>query len=262
MRTTRGARIIVVAGGKGGVGKTTIAVNLGILLARQGTNTILVDADFCLSGMRILIDVTPIGDLGDVLAGQRPASEFLSPAEERLAVIGGMPGVVRNGEAGWGAALDRLAGVCDTIIVDSGSGVTDAVLDLALAADHVIVPTTPEPTSLADSYAFLKLLKRAGFSGSIGVVATMTDTETQAAEVARRIEQVSCRFLGLDVADLGGVPRDAHVSRAIQQRAAVVTLFPHCPATRALRALARRCDPAESSRAPAGVLTRIAALFL
>jgi len=262
MRTTRGARVIVVAGGKGGVGKTTVAVNLGILLAQQGTNTVLVDADFCLSGIRILIDVSPIGDLGDVLSNERPASHFLSPAGERLAVIGGLPCGRRDAGFRWGAALDRLSSVCDTIIVDSGSGVTDTVLDLALAADQVILPTTPEPTSLADSYAFLKLLKRAGFVGSIGVLATMAESDAQAVEVARRIEQVSRQFLGLDVADLGGVPRDAHVSRANQQRAAVVSLYPQCAASRALRTLARRIDPGDLTRQPANVLTRIAALFL
>lgn len=260
-RTTRRARIIAVAGGKGGVGKTTIAVNLGFVFAQNGATTILVDADFCLSGIRVLTRVAPAGDLGDVLTG-RSIEELLSHASTGLSVIGGLPASRRDTDSAWSSALKRLSDVCDTIIIDGGSGIGDPVLDSALAADLLILPTTPEPTSVADSYAFLKLMARAGYNGSIGVTATMAQGDAQAAEVALRIRQVARQFLGLDVADLGGVPRDAHVSRAVQQRAGVVTLFPHCPASRALHALARRIDPRRPSGPPAGIMPRIAALFL
>ena len=261
MRTTSRARIIAVAGGKGGVGKTTIAVNLAILLGRHGTNTILVDADFCLSGIRLLTGAIPSGDLGDVLAGG-PIGALLSPAGACLSVVGGIPAAQRDAGSAWNAALQRLAAVSDAIIIDGGSGVTDAVLSAVLAADQLLLPTTPEPTSLADSYAFLKLLARTGFDGSIGVMANMTESQAQAAEVALRIRRVAHQFLGLDVTDFGGLPRDAHVSRAVQQHAAVVTLFPNCPASRALTEFAGRIGPRQRVHRPPGVLPRIAALFL
>jgi flagellar biosynthesis protein FlhG len=262
MRATSKARIIAVAGGKGGVGKTTIAINLGIALASSETSTILVDADFCLAGIRILTGATPTGDVGDVLAGDRSIDELLSPAGAGLRVLGGLPAGRHGSDADWRAALDRLRGSSDAIIIDGGSGVTDAVLAAVRASDQLILPTTPEPTSLADSYAFLKLLNREKFAGTVGVMATMTESDAQAAEVARRIRDVARQFLGLDVTDLGGLPRDAHVSRAVQQRSPVVTRYPHCPASRALYALARRIDPRQPAIQPAGVLPQIAALFL
>lgn len=265
MRTTRKARVIVVAGGKGGVGKTTLAVNLAILLARRGTRTILVDADFCLSGVRILLDPATSGDLLDLLADLPNSAEHFARTPDGLAVIGGLPHGARlevDRRRAWSAAFDCLGGAFDAIVVDAGSGVSEEVVGLALEADQLLVPTTPEPTSLADSYAFLKLLQRAGFNASVGVVATMTRDAAEAAEVARRLELVSRQFLGLAVTDLGGVPRDAHVSRAIEQRAPVVTLFPHCRASVALQAIARRIDPLAPRTESAGVLSRIAALFL
>lgn len=197
------------------------------------------------------------------LAGPISLESPLGSSEGGLRIIGDLSFEPGEPAAEREASLQRLRGGCDVVVLDGGSGVTEAALHAALSADQLVVPTSPDPASLADSYAFLKLLSRAGYSSGLGVVATLTESDSQAAEVALRIQDVARQFLGLNVANLGGIPRDAHVSRAAEQHGGHVTVFHDSSARRAIDDLAAQLDPrGPAAAASAGVLPRIAALFL
>jgi len=264
---TRG-EVVVVASGKGGVGKTNLALNLAIQLSRHGTRTILLDADFGHANVDILLKLAPHADLLGLLDAGRPVQELLTDGPEGLRILCGISGlrherrICESDPALYVAALRRLQGACDMLVVDCGAGTRGAAASFALACDLLILVTTPELPAVADSYAMLKLLYQRGFCARAAVVVNMTQRPAEAVDAARRLQRVAEQFLGLALENLGYVPLDRHVVAAVRQRQPFVTRYPRCPASVRTDAISQCLrPPARIGRMPAGLWGQAANLF-
>lgn len=268
-RKQRGGNIVSIVSGKGGVGKTNLALNFGIVLARQGGQPVLLDADFGLANADILLDITPVAGFAELLDERRSVEDLLAVAPGGLRVLCGVSGF---GDAArlrpftdhdCLRGLQRLQEACDTLLVDCGAGVNATIVSVALASDLLVMVTTPEPTSLADSYGTLKLLAHHGFCGRAGVVVNMARSPREADGVADRLRHVAHEFLGLTVEPLGVVPFDRQVLEAVRARTPVVVRAPRCPASVAIAGICRRIAPARlRSGRSGGLWSRVASLFV
>ncbi|MFQ5807129.1 MAG: P-loop NTPase [Phycisphaerae bacterium] len=268
VRTPTRGELVVVASGKGGVGKTNLALNLGIQLSRHGARTILLDADFGHANVDILLNISPRADLADLRKPVRSVQKLLTDGPAGLRVLCGIsglrhePGVCKSDPALYVEALGRLGRACDVLIVDCGAGATGAAASFALACDRLILVTTPEPAAVADSYATLKLLYQRGFCARAAVVVNMTQQQAEAIDTVRRLQRVAVQFLGLSLEYLGYVPFDRHVIAAVRQREPFVMRYPRCAASVRTDAISRRLRPsARTARMPVGLWGRVASLF-
>lgn len=250
-----GVRLLAVASGKGGTGKTNLAVNLALAFRERGLPVLLVDADVGLANADLVLGVEPRVHLGHVLSGQARLSEAVVPGPLGLRLLPG------------GTALEDLAALSpqqmlglledltltvpggEVVLLDLGAGLSPLVRALLGAAPEVVVVVTPEPTSLADAYATIKVLAREGADACIYLVVNQAESPAEARDVARTLARAARRYLGVAVTDLGYVPRDASVPRAVRERRPFLLARPNAPASRAVRELAGRLLAGEGTPA-------------
>ncbi len=254
-------RTLAVASGKGGVGKSHLAVNLAVALGERGARVLLVDGDFSRANLDLLLGVHPRYDLQDVLSGQRELEDIVVDGPRGVRLVpasSGVPELAELDDFRREVLLRALGNVdeVDLIVMDTASGVSRQVIALCLAAHEVLVATTPEMPAFSDAYGLIKLLQKAGLRHPVHLVVNMAGTPEEGEETAHRIRLVSRRFLRLEVDSLGGVPFDPAVGRAAHLQEPVVLAYPQSPAALAYRALAARLwegpsGPEESAGAPA-----------
>lgn len=239
-------RMLVVASGKGGVGKSNLCANLAVAMGERGARVLLLDADFSQANLDLLLGLHPRYDLQHVLAGERTLEEILVDGPEGVRLIPAASDVPELAELDdyrrecLLRGIGTLDGEADLVIADTASGVTRDVLALCLAADDVIVMTTPEMPSFADAYGLIKLLGAQGIRRAPHLLVSQAASAEEAEETSRRIRLVARRFLRLELQSLGVVPEDPAVPRAVRRQEPVVTAFPQSPAAAAYRALAAR----------------------
>ncbi len=252
------ARTIVVASGKGGVGKSNLAANLAVALGERGARVLLVDADLAQASLDLLLGLHPRFDLQHVLNGDKVLEDILIEGPRGVTLIPASSGVPELAELddyrrevllrGLGN-LDREA---DVILIDTASGVSRQVTTFCLAAADVLIVTTPEMPAFSDAYGLVKLLRQQGLAESPRLLVNMATTPEEAEETAHRIRLVARRFLSLEIDSWGYVPFDPAVGRAVRLQEPAVIAFPHSPAAIAYRALAERVwepvDPDEFRR--------------
>jgi flagellar biosynthesis protein FlhG len=237
-------RVIAVTSGKGGVGKTHVSCNLALLAARTGRRVMVLDADLGLANADIVLGVEPHRHLGHLLDGSAPLQDVLAAGPEGVHVLAASTGVqelTRLDDAQklrLVTALDYIEDQFDLVIVDCGAGIGDNVLFFAGAAQEAILVVSPEPTSLTDAYATVKVLSQQAGVEHFQVVVNPVPTEAHGREVWERLTRVTDRFLGARVSYLGHVPRDENLQRALMAQRPLVQLFPRSPSARALQALA------------------------
>jgi flagellar biosynthesis protein FlhG len=239
-------RAIAVTGGKGGVGKSTVAVNLAVAYARRGARTLAVDGDLGMADLNLLLGLAPERSLLDVLQGGDletaliPAHGiFLLPAlngSHRLANLD-----ARSREKVIDT-IDRLGERFDTLVIDTPAGIGDTAMALAGAAAEVIVVATPEPLSLADAYACLKVLVAKQGVRRAYILPNEVRSPSEADEVFGRLAALVDRFIGIELEMLPAVPFDAAITRAAAAGTPVVVHSPDSPASRAFRQVTRRLD--------------------
>jgi flagellar biosynthesis protein FlhG len=251
----RALRVIAVTSGKGGVGKTSLTVNLALLFARQGRRVLILDGDTGLANVDILLDLKPRATLRHLLAGEVGIDEVLLESESGVTVLPGGSGVAELSELSAAAqrelleAVDCLGDRYDTVLVDTAAGIGSNARFFAGAAQEVIVVATPEPTSMADAYAMIKVLSRHCGVTRAGLVLNQVVGKEEARDVFERLDQLCARFLPVSLDFLGTIPRDAHVREAVMAQSPLVTAYPACPASQALAKLA---DDILSRPAPTG----------
>jgi len=240
------ARVIAIVSGKGGVGKTNVAVNMAIALAAAGHRVLLVDADLGLANVDLVLGQRPHGDLGHVLSGKLALGDIIQEGPAGIRWIPGashMPALSRIGERRREALLERLTALetqHDYVLIDAPAGIGQGVLHLARQADELVLVPTPEPTALMDAYALLKAAAASGGPDAVGrvrLVVNMVGQRKQADDAHRRIAQTAAKFLKLDVGMLGYVFCDGHVGRAVQKQQPLLLAYPHSQAAWCMKRL-------------------------
>jgi len=257
---TRPVQVIAVAAGKGGVGKTTISINLALSLARLGRKAMLLDADLGLANIDTLLGLQPRRNLSHVLAGECSLSDVVMQVCPGVQLVPAASGIARMADltpqeqAGIIGAFDELTDDLDVLIVDSAPGITPSTLQFVRAAHRVVVVVCDEPASITDAYAMIKVLSRDHGIRQFSVLVNKTDSADQAASVFNKISRVADRFLDVALTPIGEIPRDTYVQRSIQEQVAVVTRFPGSLAARSFQALARKALAWPLPAAPRGDL--------
>lgn len=241
-----GPHVIAVASGKGGVGKSNIAVNLAWSLARAGQRVLLLDADLGTANADVLLGLRPRHSLADVLAGQCALSEAAQQVIPGFHLIPGASGIGEVANLGELQRNRLLAGMaqleqsCDTLLVDCGAGISQNVLAFAQAADQLLLVTTPEPTALADAYSLVKVASRMAHTPALALVVNAVLNHCEGEDTTQRFTSAAARFLQVAIDDFGQIPRDSRVPLAVRQRQPVVLAYPRSPAARAISALSQR----------------------
>jgi flagellar biosynthesis protein FlhG len=260
--------VIAFVSGKGGVGKTNLAVNITLQLGRAGAQPVLVDADFGLANADLLLPLPHRRSVIDLLDPNVPFAEIAAEGPCGARFVFGCcdaadgPERPRFGPMRCTRVLNRLRAESDAVLVDCGAGLGDEVTSFAMLADTVVVVTTPEPPALADAYATVKTLHVRGYRGRAGVAVNMADTPKAALSAMRRLQRTAQQFLGRELADFGAVPFDRHVSQAVAARRPVLLAHPHCAAAGAIVGVAGRLWERRGDLRSASLWQQVAALFL
>jgi flagellar biosynthesis protein FlhG len=249
VRQQRRASVIAITSGKGGVGKSNVAVNLAIQLAAAGKQVVLLDADLGLANADVLCNVDLPCNLSHVIARKKELSEVLIDAPGGFKLVGGASGLARMADL---SDFDRqrivnapgeLEQRADVILIDTGAGISPNVLSFTRAADHVLVVTTPEPTAITDAYAVVKVLSRdGGAERRVSLLINQVRNANEAKVVHGRIAKVAKQFLGVSVLDAGHVVSDENVPQAVRRRLPFVLGNPKCAASQCVAQLAMRLE--------------------
>lgn len=253
--TGGGLRTIAITSGKGGVGKTSVAVNLGLLLAGEGHRVALLDGDMGLANVDVLLGLTPKFTLRHVVEGRKTLNEIMLRGPNGLHVIPASRGVEAMAHltaAERAQLLERLGqleGLIDILLIDTAAGISPNVLSLILAADETIVVTVPEPTAITDAYAVIKVLSRHRADPCAGILMNMVEGASQAEEMFEQLRRVIRHFLKVEVGFAGHVVRDECVGRAVCEQKPFSVCFPYARASRSLLELARSLTLSSHHRA-------------
>lgn len=267
MTATIGARLrqrsIAVTSGKGGVGKSNVSLNLALAWAQRGGRVLVVDADFGLGTLEVLLDVLPPHHLGDWLEGRASFEEIRLPVADRVDLLAAGSGLWELASLPGDrvrAAIQQMADACrgyDMVLIDTGAGVGPQVLGILAAVGEVLVVTTPEPTAVTEAYTMFKALRHVNPDATVYLLVNQA-TDHVGRETAEQLALATERFLGWKSAYIGAVPSDFQVGLAVQERRPFLQLFPQAPAARAVRRIADRLrDAPVRPRSLPAVLGRV-----
>lgn len=222
------SRVITVTSGKGGVGKSNTAINLAIWFKKMGQRVIILDADFGLANIEIMFGTVPQHNLCDLLYQGKSITDIITWGPGEVGFISGGSGIVGLSNLSREyltyiiqnlAALDAIA---DVIIIDTGAGISDAVLEFLVASGEILLVTTPEPTSITDSYSLLKALNRhprfSSEESKIKVIANRVSKDEDGVALFTKLNVVVQRYLKLPIEYLGAIPQDDALSNAVMQQ--------------------------------------------
>ena len=237
--------VITVTSGKGGVGKTNLSVNLGYMLRQMRRRVLLLDADLGLANVDVLLGLRAEHNLSHVLTGEKKIEDILLKAAGGLQVLpasSGQAGMTDLSDANKVAllgALESLEKQFDFIIIDSGAGISSNVIYFNLAAQTMVVVVTPEPTSLTDAYAVIKVLSGTYHQRRFKVLANDVASQAEGLEVFDKLTRVTDRFLSVSLDYIGCVPHDKSLREAVRMQRPFSEVFPDQPAAQAVRKIAR-----------------------
>lgn len=252
------ARVITVTSGKGGVGKSNTSINLAIQFRRQGKRVVILDADFGLANIEIMFGAVPKHNLYDLIYQGKSIQEIITWGPMNVGFISGGSGI--SGMANLNREqlsyiiqnLAKLDAIADIIIVDTGAGIADAVLEFLVASGEILLVTTPEPTSITDSYSLLKALYRhPKFNEEetkVKLIANRVQKEEEGEILFHKLNTVVARYLKVPMTFLGSVPQDAFLSQAVMQQVPVSLQSPDAKSSLAYERIAGRLLGREESQ--------------
>ena len=228
------ARVIAVASGKGGVGKSNFTTNLAIQMRKMGKRVVIIDADFGLANVEILMGISPKHNVLDVLEGRIDMEAALTPGPAGCLVLSGgagmsnMPDMTDSQIMRLTNGFLQLDSMADFIIIDTRAGLSNVVINFIKAASDTVVVTTPDPTAIADAYALIKSIKTVmPEAKELKLVINCVENEEEVSEVFDKLNGVSKRFLNINLALLGGIAYDQYLVRAVRKQRPVSLMFPY-----------------------------------
>ena len=253
---------LAISGGKGGVGKSNLAVNVALELGSLGNNVSLLDADFGLANADLLCGISSKYHLGHVIAGAKQLDEILVRVSPNVSILpsgSGIPELSKFSLAENSKILTQLKRMehgLDFMLIDCAAGVGDSVTGVLVAADEIVIVATPEPTSIVDAYATIKVISRHTPDKPISIVVNSVIGVGDAEKVYQQINQAVNRFLSRDIHFLGMIPSDSQVPNAVRDQTPLVRYAPETPASRAIRLIAKQIhsktratsDPSETAK--------------
>jgi flagellar biosynthesis protein FlhG len=256
----RSARVITVTSGKGGVGKSNITINLAIALSEQGFRIVILDADFGLANIDVLFGIVPRYTMLDMIKNQKSIIEILAEGPKNTRFISGGSGVedlVKLERQQIMRFIDNISfldKIADIIIVDTGAGLSENVMSFVTAADDVVLVTSPEPTSITDAYALIKMLSGIDKHKKVRVVVNRAENSKEANDVLNKLVLVAEKFLGMNLEPAGYILNDDAVIRAVKQQKPFILSFPKSHAARGImdisKKLANRSVTGETAQNP------------
>ncbi len=249
------SRVIAVTSGKGGVGKSSLSINLALQFRKQGKRVIILDADFGLANIEVMFGVIPKYTLADLMFNGRDIKEIISEGPNGVQFISGGSGIAKLDNLDKEqikkilSKLNELEDFADVIIVDTGAGIAPSVLEFVVASPEVLLVTTPEPTSITDSYALLKALAmHPAYDRDVTRVRLVTNKVENVAEshsIYEKLCSVVDRFLDVKLEYLGAVPQDPFITKAIMKQKPVSLAYPNANASKAFQAMEAKLDGSE-----------------
>lgn len=253
-------QVVAVTGGKGGVGKTNVSINLSVGLAELGRRVALMDADLGLANVDVLLGLKPQRNLADVLAGECSLADIMVTGPAGVRVIPASSGVQTMASlspaehAGLIHAFSELGEQLDVLIIDTAAGISDSVISFTRASQEVIVVVCDEPSSITDAYALIKLLNRDYGVYRFRVLANMVHTPQEGRNLFAKLTAVTDKFLDVTLQYMGQVPYDENVRKAVQKQKPLLQFAPRSKAAVALRSLAQKVDTWPLPTTPRGHL--------
>lgn len=260
MASSRPVKVIAVTGGKGGVGKTNVSVNVSLALGEMGHRVVLMDADLGLANVDVLLGIKARQNISDVLSGQCSLRELLIDVDENVRIVPAASGTQEmtslsvHEHSELIHAFSELDDDIDVLVIDTAAGISDAVVSFIKAAQEVVVVVCDEPTSITDAYALMKLLNRDYKMTRFRVLANMVRSEQEGRNMYNKLLTVTDRFLDVTLQYLGSIPYDESVRKGVQKQRAVLKAFPRSKAALAYKQLATRVDSWPVSSTPRGHL--------
>jgi len=253
-------RVIAIASGKGGVGKTNLSVNLGVSFCKLGHKVALLDADMGLANVDILLGLHPEYNLTHVLSGEKTLDDIVVEGPHGLKVIPASSGVQHMAEigtmeqAGIINAFGEFGHDIDMLLVDTAAGIHGGVINFARACQEVLIVVCDEPTSLTDAYALIKLLNRDHGLSRFHIITNMVETLNHGKVLYQKLCKVTDQYLDVALYFTGAVPFDKSLRKSVQKQQAVVESAPNSPAATAIKNIAKRIDGWPVQRGAGGYL--------
>ena len=248
MAKQKPVKVIAVASGKGGVGKTNVSVNLALGLVAAGRQVLLMDADLGLGNVDLLLGLRSEYNLSHVINGQRSLEEVVVKEPEGLAIIPAASGTQMMSElskeqhAGVIRAFSELSLPVDVLLIDTAAGISDSVVSFTRAAHEVLVVVCNEPTSLTDAYALIKVLSEEHGLQRFNILANMVRTPKEGNSLFAKLTRVTDYYLDVTLNYMGAVPQDEYLVKAVKKQQAVMKSYPQSPSALAFRQLAAKVD--------------------
>ena len=242
-RREQTARVISVTSGKGGVGKTAVVANVALLLARTGKRVLIIDADLGLANIDVVFGLTPKYNLNHFFAGERELAEIIVDGPDGIKILPAGSGVQTFTHLSFEQrrrfleAMDYLPLDFDVVIIDTEAGISENVTYFNVAAQEIMVIASPEPTSITDAYALMKLLSTQYHEKHFNLIVNSVRDEDEALEVYRKLTMVSGRYLDISLDYLGCIPFERKMREAISRQKPIVDLYPKVRASACFEAL-------------------------
>ena len=240
------ARVIAITSGKGGVGKTSIVANLGYAFTKMGKKVLILDADLGLGNLDVLLGLAPKYNLSHVIMGERTIEEILVEGPGQMKILPASSGIqelthlTRDQKIQIFTQLDGLINSVDILFIDTAAGISSNVMDFNATAQEIVVVVSPEPTSITDAYALMKVLSLKYSEKVCKLLVNMATRPEEGREVFRQLHLVTDRFLDITNEYLGCILYDERVTRGVKNQKIVSELYPDTQASRCFKDLARK----------------------